>query len=69
MEETASGGPFAQILEHDIFINCVLVQKKIPPFLTSDTVNNENRQLSVICDVSCDPGEYNPIPFYSEACV
>jgi saccharopine dehydrogenase (NAD+, L-lysine forming) len=67
MEETASGGPFAQILEHDIFINCVLVQKKIPPFLTSDTVNNENRQLSVICDVSCDPGEYNPIPFYSEA--
>jgi saccharopine dehydrogenase (NAD+, L-lysine forming) len=67
MEETASGGPFPQILEHDIFINCVLVQKKIPPFLTSDTVNNENRRLSVICDVSCDPSEYNPIPLYSEA--
>jgi saccharopine dehydrogenase (NAD+, L-lysine-forming) len=67
MKETLPGGPFAEILEHDIYINCVLVQKKIPPFVTADSLVHEDRSLSVICDVSCDPGEYNPIPLYSEA--
>lgn len=67
MKETLPGGPFAEILEHDIFINCVLVQKKIPPFVTMDSLEQADRNLSVICDVSCDPGEYNPIPVYSEA--
>jgi hypothetical protein len=67
MKETAVGGPFAEILEHDIFINCVLVQKKIPPFITRESLHEQDRKLSVICDVSCDPGDYNPIPLYSEA--
>jgi saccharopine dehydrogenase (NAD+, L-lysine-forming) len=67
MEETARGGPFSEILEHDIFINCVLVQKKIPPFLTMESLSNVKRRLSMITDVSCDPGECNPIPVYTEA--
>ncbi|NKC02235.1 MAG: saccharopine dehydrogenase [Pseudomonadales bacterium] len=66
MDETAKGGPFAEVLQHEIFINCVLVQHKIPPFLTHDTLLEANRKLSVICDVSCDPGIFNPIPIYSE---
>ena len=67
MEETSAGGPFPEILEHDIFINCVLVQKKIPPFITSKTIRSPKRKLSVICDVSCDPGPLNPIPLYNES--
>lgn len=66
VEETARGGPFAQILKHDVFINCVLVQKKIPPFVTQESLSAPGRQLSVISDVSCDPGEYNPLPIYTE---
>lgn len=66
IEETSRGGPFSEILEHDVFINCVLVQKKIPAFVTLDSLKNKDRKLSVICDVSCDPGPYNPIPIYSK---
>ncbi len=67
MVETAVGGPFQEILEHDVFINCVLVQKKIPPFITAKTIKSPKRKLSVICDVSCDPGPLNPIPLYSKS--
>ncbi len=67
MAETAPGGPFSQVLEHDIFINCVLVFASIPPFLTNETVAEDGRWLSVVCDVSCDPfGDYNPVPLYTE---
>lgn len=66
LEETAAGGPFSEILEHDIFINCVLVQKKIPAFVSMESLQLSGRQLSMITDVSCDPGEYNPIPIYSK---
>ena len=66
IEETSRGGPFLEILEYDLFINCVLVQKKIPPFVTLESLSVENRKLSVISDISCDPGENNPIPIYTE---
>lgn len=65
LEETASGGPFSQILEHAIFINCVFVNDMIPPLLTRESLAEKPRQLSVICDVSCDPASaFNPLPFY-----
>ena len=65
-EETKTGGPFGEILEHDIFVNCVFINQKIPPFLTNDLLENNNK-LSVISDVSCDPnGPYNPIPVYDQ---
>jgi len=64
IEETKSGGPFEQILEYDLLVNCVFVATRIPPFLTSELLARK-RQLSVICDVSCDPsGDLNPLPVY-----
>ncbi len=67
MAETAPGGPFREVLDHDIFINCVLVFSSIPPFVTPETIAQPGRRLSVVCDVSCDPfGDYNPIPLYTE---
>ncbi len=65
--ETKVGGPFSQILDFDILVNCVFVQSAIPPFLTPETLSRVGRHLSVICDVSCDPyGEYNPLPIYNQ---
>ena len=66
LEETSGGGPFREIRQHDLFVNCVLVEKKIEPFVTMESLSEPGRRLSVISDVSCDPGEYNPIPIYSE---
>ena len=67
MAETAGGGPFPEILEHEVFVNCVLVQQKIPPFIDRKSLERADRKLSVICDVSCDPGPLNPIPLYKDA--
>lgn len=67
IEETRAGGPFHDILNFDVLINCVFIAKKIPPFITMNELKQE-RQLQVITDVSCDPyGDYNPLPIY-EAC-
>mmetsp|Transcript_48390 Transcript_48390/g.117154 ORF Transcript_48390/g.117154 Transcript_48390/m.117154 type:complete len:391 (-) Transcript_48390:116-1288(-) len=69
MEETKKGGPFPEILKADIFVNCILLRGKTPPFLTLDIIDDPglqaDRKLRVISDVSCDPtSEYNPIPVY-----
>jgi saccharopine dehydrogenase (NAD+, L-lysine-forming) len=65
-EETQKGGPFKEILDHDIFINSVLMTQKIPPFLDLESIKGE-KQLKVIGDVSCDPNsDLNPIPIYNE---
>ncbi len=67
MEETKSGGPFPEILQHDLFINCVLLAPGCPPFVTRETIQSPDRRLSVISDVSCDPGSaHNPLPVYAE---
>jgi saccharopine dehydrogenase (NAD+, L-lysine-forming) len=64
LSETASGGPFSEILDHELFINCVLVQGKMNPFLTREMLD-QPRKLCVISDVSCDPkSPNNPIPVY-----
>lgn len=65
MAETAAGGPFTALLEYDILVNCVLVNQPMPPFLTTELIQRDKRQLRVIADVSCDPyGSYNPLPLY-----
>ncbi|EQC47359.1 saccharopine dehydrogenase [Bacteriovorax sp. Seq25_V] len=65
VEETSKGGPFKEILEHDIFVNTVLMTDKINPFLDQDIIKL-NTTLKIISDVSCDPNsELNPIPIYS----
>ena len=67
LEETSVGGPFDEILDCDIFLNCVFVSESIPPFLTRDQLKKPGRRLAVICDVSCDPyGAYNPLPVYEK---
>ncbi len=66
IEETQAGGPFDQLLDVDVVINCVFVQHAIPPFITPNMLQKE-RRLAVICDVSCDPyGDYNPLPIYNQ---
>lgn len=67
MAETASGGPFPEILQHDIFVNCVLALDGIPVFVPRSALDTP-RRLSVIADVSCDPSSpFNPIPIYDQA--
>jgi saccharopine dehydrogenase (NAD+, L-lysine-forming)/ubiquitin carboxyl-terminal hydrolase 16 len=67
MEETKKGGPFREIVEDaDIFINCIYLSAKIPPFVNTEILSAPNRRLSVICDVSADTtNPNNPIPVYS----
>ena len=64
MAETASGGPFPEILDHDIFLNCILAAPCTPVFVPV-SAKTEQRRLSVIGDISCDPGsEFSPIKVY-----
>lgn len=66
LEETRKGGPFEEILQHDIFLNCIYLSPSnpIPPFLTKDLLNRP-RTLSVLVDVSCDTSNpLNPVPVY-----
>lgn len=68
MAETAKGGPFSEILDVDIFVNCIYLSSSIPPFLTADQIRaaGKQRRLSVVVDVSCDTtNPFNPIPIYN----
>ncbi|QRV83385.1 hypothetical protein RhiJN_11401 [Ceratobasidium sp. AG-Ba] len=68
MAETAKGGPFQEILDVDIFVNCIYLTSKIPPFLTHEFIASAgaSRRLSVVVDVSCDTtNPNNPIPIYN----
>nr|WP_323780900.1 saccharopine dehydrogenase [Amylibacter sp.] len=67
MAETAHGGPFPEILDHAIFVNCILANPNVPVFVPKSALTAP-RKLTVIADVSCDPSsQYNPIPIYSES--
>ncbi|HAW49244.1 MAG TPA: saccharopine dehydrogenase, partial [Roseovarius sp.] len=62
MAETAHGGPFPELLAHDLFINCILARPGTPVFVPKSAVA-EPRRLTVIGDVACDPdSDYNPVP-------
>jgi len=68
LDETKAGGPFKEILEYDILVNCILLMEKIPLFLTKEMLETDERNLSMVVDVSCDPNSpYNPLPFYDSA--
>ena len=60
--ETAAGGPFPALLDHDIVCNCVFLEKPVPPFLTRDMVAGRaaGHRLSVVADVSNDLS-FNPV--------
>jgi len=66
IKETSSRNSFSEILEHDIFVNCVLSDTKTVKFLKKSDITDK-RELSLISDVSCDPGsDFNTIPLYDE---
>ncbi|MCP5086808.1 MAG: saccharopine dehydrogenase [Rhodobacteraceae bacterium] len=67
MAETAHGGPFPEILEHTIFVNCILAQPGVPVFVPKSALSAA-RRLSVVADVACDPNSnYNPVPIYNRS--
>ena len=64
MAETASGGPFPEVLTHDIFLNCILARPGTPVFVPASAKAGP-RQLSVIGDIACDPdSDFSPIKVY-----
>jgi len=64
MAETASGGPFPQIMEHEIFLNCILARPGTPVFVPASTPTDP-RRLTVIGDIACDPtSDFSPIKVY-----
>lgn len=66
INETKKGGPFTEITESDIFVNCIYLSMPIPKFCTVESLNVPNRKLRVVCDVSCDTtNPNNPIPIYN----
>lgn len=67
-QDTKGGGPFKEILNFDLFVNCVLAMKPMPPFITKESIESSNINLKVISDVSCDPdSDCNMVPLYTKA--
>jgi len=64
MAETASGGPFPQIMAHEIFLNCILARPGTPVFVPA-SAPTDPRTLTVIGDIACDPtSDFSPIKVY-----
>jgi saccharopine dehydrogenase (NAD+, L-lysine-forming) len=60
--------PFSEIVESDIFINCIYLTTKIPNFVDMLSLDTPNRKLSVVCDISADiTNPNNLIPIYTGA--
>ena len=67
MNETADGGPFPEILRHEVFINCILAGPQTPRFVGPEDLTPD-RDLRVIGDIACDPDSaFNPVPLYEKA--
>ncbi len=65
IEETKNGEPFPEILEHELFLNCILARPGTPIFVRHKYLNSI-RKLRIIGDISCDPdSNFNPIPIYN----
>ena len=64
MAETRHGGPFPEVLQHGVFLNCILAQPGCPVFVPADAVKTP-RELRVIGDIACDPtSEFSPVKVY-----
>ncbi|XBW36730.1 hypothetical protein QEN19_002307 [Hanseniaspora menglaensis] len=70
INETKKGGPFQEIADADIFVNCIYLSKPIAPFINYDLLNKDTRNLRTVVDVSADTtNPHNPIPIYNIATV
>ncbi len=66
MAETASGGPFPEVLLHEIFLNCILARPGCPVFVPASAIADTARKLTVIGDIACDPtSDFSPIKVYN----
>lgn len=64
MAETAHGGPFPEVLDHDIFLNSILAMPGCPVFVPADTPTTP-RRLTAIGDIACDPtSDFSPVKVY-----
>ncbi len=64
--ETQSGGPFPEVLQHEILLNCILARPGCPVFVPA-SAKTEPRKLTVISDIACDPtSDFSPIKVYSQ---
>jgi len=70
MEETKKGGPFPEILDFDVFVNCIYLHADaapVPPFINEKMLKTNDRNLTVVVDVSCDTSNpNNPLPFVND---
>jgi saccharopine dehydrogenase (NAD+, L-lysine-forming) len=67
MAETAHGGPFPEVLAHDILLNCILARPGCPVFVPAGA-GTAVRTLTVIGDIACDPtSDFSPIKVYDRA--
>jgi saccharopine dehydrogenase (NAD+, L-lysine-forming) len=67
LAETASGGPFPEVLQHEIFLNCILARPGCPVFVPA-SAKTDARKLTVIGDIACDPtSDFSPIKVYDRA--
>ena len=65
--ETAIGGPFPEVLQHEIFLNCILARPGCPVFVPA-SAKADARRLTVIGDIACDPtSDFSPIKVYDRA--
>ena len=63
-DETASGGPFPEVLDHEVFLNCILAVPGVPVFVPASAKTGA-RALGVIGDIACDPtSDFSPIKVY-----
>ncbi|KAK0633000.1 hypothetical protein B0T14DRAFT_574682 [Immersiella caudata] len=69
MAETAVGGPFKEVTESDVFVNCIYLSSKLPSdFVNLESLQTSDRKLTVVCDVSADTtSPFNPVPIYTVA--
>ena len=64
LEDTSHGGPFVEILQHELLLNCIIARPGSPVFFSAECAKKQ-RKLAVIGDIACDPdSDYNPIPIY-----
>lgn len=66
LAETQSGGPFPEVLQHEILLNCILARPGCPVFVPA-SAKTSPRKLTVIGDIACDPtSDFSPIKVYSQ---
>lgn len=67
MAETARGAPFPEVLDHEIFLNCILARPGCPVFVPA-SARVAPRALTVIGDIACDPSsDFSPVKVYDRA--